>query len=255
MRSGLRQHHVAQLFAKVQRQALRGLPLAFGDGATQPRQISVRKALVYSVSARRRRHPGRGFDAEQRNAEVGQEQLHQQRRALEQLHIAATRRSAQGDLVRRATSSARPTSPPPMKAISDSTTVQRAASSRLRKMSQRRSQPWVTFPNRNRGPSQFSSLRTPDRQRQVDEGGDDEGLERAEVAALDQVGGVAQLLRGDLPAHGRAQHHDDDLADQRRPHLLERRRQHHAHEDLRAVSARLRRPRSGRAAWPRCPRG
>ena len=71
-----------------------------------------------------------------------------------------------------------------------------------------------------------------DRQAQVDGGGDQVRLEAAEVAAGDQVGRVAQLLRGDLPAHRRAEHDDDDLAHHRWPDTAQRRRQHHAGEDL-----------------------
>ena len=54
----------------------------------------------------------------------------------------------------------------------------------------------------------------------------------ARKVLLEQVGGIAQFGRGDLPAHGRSQHHDDDLTDHGGPHLLQRGRQHHAPEGL-----------------------
>jgi hypothetical protein len=93
---------------------------------TQPRQISARKALVYSVRATAAASPGRHVQPEQRHPEVGQEQLHQQRRALEKLHVAGHAAFGAGQLRDARHQQREPTSPPPTKAISDSATVQRA---------------------------------------------------------------------------------------------------------------------------------
>ena len=111
---------------------------------------------------------------------------------------------------------------------------QRAASSRLRRMSQSENSTMASAEQPAR-PGPVGRAPHRHRQQQVKRGGDDKGLEGAEVAALDQVGGVAQLLGADLPAHRRAQHDDDDLAHQRRPHLLQRGRQHHPCEGLHPV--------------------
>ena len=150
-------------------------------------------------------------------AEIREEELHQQRRALEQLHVAR-------HAVLRASAAARArdsSSAEPDEAAADegdratAAIVQRAASSRLRRMSQRVKSTIAARPSRpkmNRGPAQSSRRRSADGQQQVDRRGDDERLEGAEVAARDQVGRVRELLGRDLAAHGRAEHHDDDLA-------------------------------------------
>src|SRR5207237_2314348 len=139
--------------------------------------------------------------------------------------------SAPRSLAMRATSSARPTMPPPTKAISDSSTVQRTASSRLRRMSQRVKSTISDAEDEARAePVQHPPQH--DREAEIDQRADDVAFERAEVARLDQVDGLLQLAGGDLAAHGRAEHDDHDLAHERRPDALQRRRQHDAREDL-----------------------
>src|SRR5204862_6832515 len=98
----------------------------------------------------------------------------------------------------RATSSASPTIAPPMKATSDSATVQRSASSRLRRISHsvKSTIGLLSEDEARAGPVQQPAQR--DRQHQVDRGADDEGLERAEVAPLDQVHRMRELGRLDL---------------------------------------------------------
>ena len=76
-----------QLLAKAQRQTARGLPLAARDGVDTTAPDFREEGAGVQRERQRGGKPGRGLDAEQRNAEVGQEQLHQQRRALEDLDI------------------------------------------------------------------------------------------------------------------------------------------------------------------------
>src|SRR5688572_4194907 len=85
---GLRQHHMAQLLAEVHGQALCCLPLALGNGGHAAAPDFREEGAGVQRQRQSRGHPGRGVDAEQGNAEVSQEQLHQQRRALEQLDVA-----------------------------------------------------------------------------------------------------------------------------------------------------------------------
>ena len=122
--------------------------------ATQPRQISDKKALRCRERERQAAAASQAgtFKAQQSQAEVGQKQLHQQRRALEDLHkgveqaglgARAAWPQARAPAGRTATSK-----PPPMKATSESNTVQRAANNRLRKISQRVNstmvRPWLS---------------------------------------------------------------------------------------------------------------
>jgi hypothetical protein len=84
----LRQDHVAQLLAEAQRQALRGLPLPAWNGRHAAAPDLGQEGAGVQGQAHAGRHPGRRVDAEQAQAVIGQEQLHQQGHALEQLHVA-----------------------------------------------------------------------------------------------------------------------------------------------------------------------
>ena len=99
-------------------------PLAIAS--TQPRQISREERRRPQDQRDPRRQPGRHVDAEQPEPEEGEEQLHQQRRALQQLDIEPRQprqRTAPADPQR--TEAAAPTTPPPTKETSDRSTVQR----------------------------------------------------------------------------------------------------------------------------------
>ena len=61
----------------------------FGIASTQPRQMSVRKAEVQKVSASQAAIQGSTSMPNSADAEEEQEQLHQQRRALEELDVPA----------------------------------------------------------------------------------------------------------------------------------------------------------------------
>ena len=52
-----------------------------------PRHISPRKALACKRQPDGQRHPDINLEAEERQAEIDEEQLHQQRRALEDLDV------------------------------------------------------------------------------------------------------------------------------------------------------------------------
>src|SRR5438552_3621425 len=99
----------------------------------------------------------------------------------------------------RATSSASPTTVPPTNAISDSSTVQRAASSRLRRMSHNeKSTMDVALPSATEQQPRTGPVQQPaqgHREQQVQQHRDESGLERAEVARVDQARGVRELGR------------------------------------------------------------
>src|SRR3954470_24844396 len=88
----------------------------------------------------------------------------------------------------RSVSSRPPTRPPPMKAMADSATVQRSASSRLRTMSQRVNSTMANAPEQEARAVPHQQPARDDGQLEVGQRRDDEGLEGSEVAALDEVG-------------------------------------------------------------------
>ncbi|WP_231964659.1 hypothetical protein [Paracoccus aminovorans] len=86
---------------------------------------AAQKALLHNVRAMTAAAKGGRRKPDQAEREIGQEQLHQQRCALEDLDIGrqAVRRGRWRDI--RAVKISSPKAPPARKVISDSTSVQR----------------------------------------------------------------------------------------------------------------------------------
>src|SRR5579862_6940986 len=122
-----------------------------------------------------------------------------------------------------------PTRPPETKAISDRMIVHPVAISRLERMSQKENcsmslslahdlarKPVPTFRDHAlyRRLEQISAEPAQngahgDCEQQVNHRGQDIDLEIAEIARGDEIGGVGQILRGNLRHHRRAEHDDD----------------------------------------------
>ncbi|SSM30652.1 Uncharacterised protein [Klebsiella pneumoniae] len=85
----LRRHHPVQGLAEAQPETARGFPLAFRQRANAAEPDIQQKGAGVERQGDRGGGPRRDVDAEQRHAKECQKQLHQQRRALEQLNIPA----------------------------------------------------------------------------------------------------------------------------------------------------------------------
>ena len=133
----LRQDDVAQLFDEVQRQALRGLPLAARNRGDAAAPDLGQEGAGIQRQSHAGSHPGRGVDAEQAQPVVGQEQLDQQRNALKDLDIGGNQGLHAGQLAQaqHQQQQARPGRRRQRRSAT-AQTVQRSASSRLRTMSQ-----------------------------------------------------------------------------------------------------------------------
>ena len=203
----------------------------------QPRQISPRKALVLSDQRDAGGEPRVDVEAEHRRAEEDQEQLQQQRRALEQLDEAARGARSQRTSLVRASATSRPPIAPPMKAISDSASVHFAAA-RMNRNSGRAegahgsSSAPVGVVAGASGRRARNSVENAIASAQVDGGDDDVDLEAAEGLRLQVARRPTSGRRPRSPNHARAQHQQDELARQRRIDRLQRGLEDDEAEDL-----------------------
>ena len=132
---------------------------------------------------------------------------------------------------------AMPTDAPPTKAATDSRIVQRVAKQQVAQDVPEGELDHVASTESVRWPNPDEQAPHRDRQPEIDQRHHEVGLEGAEGARLEHVRLEGQVAHGDLRDDGGFEHHDDDLAGQRRKDDLERLRQHDLHEHLHRVQA------------------